>query len=138
MRPLSYYATPGARAFGSLGIVPDDVDAYGGLTMAECALMPNGRILEPSTFTQAQYKNNKWGDETEVAVFLVLAILYLEEKPDIVVIYGIWCNDKDGDNSNFIASSTTARGSCATRSRATPWSPCPRTSSFSTPTRRTP
>ena len=73
MRPLSYYATPGARAFGSLGIVPDDVDAYGGLTMAECALMPNGRILEPSTFTQAQYKNNKWGDETEVAVFLVLA-----------------------------------------------------------------
>ena len=101
MRPLSYYATPGARAFGSLGIVPDDVDAYGGLTMAECALMPNGRILEPSTFTQAQYKNNKWGDETEVAVFLVLAILYLEEKPDVVVIYGIWCNDKDGDNSNF-------------------------------------
>ena len=55
MRPLSYYATPGARAFGSLGIVPDDVDAYGGLTIGEYALMPNGRILETATFTQAQY-----------------------------------------------------------------------------------
>ena len=63
--------------------------------------MPNGRILEPATFTQAQYRNQKWDDEPEVTVFLVLAVLYLEEKPDVVIVYGYWCNDKDGENSNF-------------------------------------
>jgi len=100
-KALSYYATPGARAIGSLGTIPNEVDAYGGLTMAERAVMPDGRVLEPKTFTQAQYRNAKWGDEVEMATFLVLAILCFEEKPDVVIIYGIWVHDKDGDDSNF-------------------------------------
>ena len=69
--------------------------------MAERALMPDGRVLEPKTFTQAQYRNAKWGDEVEMATFLVLAILCFEEKPDVVIVYGIWVHDKDGDDSNF-------------------------------------
>ena len=60
-KALSYYATPGARAIGSLGTIPNEVDAYGGLTMAERALMPDGHVLEPKTFAQAQYRNDKWG-----------------------------------------------------------------------------
>ena len=47
---MSFYANPGAKAFGFLGEVPDKVDAYGGMTMAEGAFLPNGRVLEPMTF----------------------------------------------------------------------------------------
>jgi len=101
MKAYSYYATPGARAFGSLGIVPDEVDAYGGLNMAECALMPNGRLLEPATFVQSLYSNQKWGDAPEMDTFLVMAILSYEEKPDVVIIYGVWVHDKDGKDSNL-------------------------------------
>jgi hypothetical protein len=69
--------------------------------MTKRALMPDGHVLEPKTFAQAQYRNDKWGDAAEMATFLVLAILCFEEKPDVVIVYGIWVHDKDGDDSNF-------------------------------------
>ena len=101
VKAYSCYATPGALAFGKLGKVPDEVDAYGGLIMAAGALMPNGRLLEPATFVQSLYSNEKWGNAAEVATFLVQAILCLEEKRDVVIIYGVWCHDKDGEDSNL-------------------------------------
>ena len=96
---MSYFATPGAEAFGFLGEVPADIDAYGGMTMAEYAILPCGRLLEPLTFTFSEYTNGKWGGAPEVQAFFVLAILYSDEQTDAPIVRGVWASDHDGDST---------------------------------------
>ena len=103
-RPLSFYATPGASAFGSLGQLPPDHDEFPGLTMAEYVRLPCSRLLEPKTFVHGEFLNNKWGDTPEVQAFLVLAILYEPEKPEAVIVWGFWASDIDGENSSMALS----------------------------------
>ena len=103
-RPLSFYATPGASAFGSLGQLPPDHDEFPGLTMAEYVRLPCSRLLEPKTFVHGEFLNNKWGDTPEVQAFLVLAILYHPEKPEAVIVWGFWASDIDGENSSMALS----------------------------------
>jgi len=100
-RPLSYYATPGARAFGILGQIAEDHDEFPGLTMAEYATLPCGRVIEPKTFVHGEHSNGKWDGESEVQLMLVLAILYNEDMPNQCIVWGMWATDVDGETSHL-------------------------------------
>ena len=92
-RPLSYYATPGARAFGILGQIAEDHDEFPGLTMAEYATLPCGRVIEPKTFVHGEHSNGKWDGEPEVQLMLVPPARSTEEsraKPPKVFSWKLW------------------------------------------------
>ena len=64
--------------------------------------MKNGEKLRAPCFVHLYYTNGKRAGKTETSPFyMVLAILHLPGKPDIPVVYGCWCVDKDGPESNF-------------------------------------
>ena len=93
--PQSIFATPGVRAFGSLGVVPEG-EEYAGLTRGKYCTTPWKEPLFPNTFVFATTKNRKLGGGAAVRrPFFVTDILYDSNYPDRVGVQGRWLCEGD-------------------------------------------
>ena len=94
--PQSVFATPGVRAFGLQGVVPEG-DDYAGLVRAKYCTTPWKEPLFPYTFVFATVKNRKCGGGTAVRrPFFATDILYDANFPDRVGVRGRWlCEGKE-------------------------------------------
>ena len=88
--PTSIYATPGVRAFGSLGLVPD-ANEYAGMTRACWATTPWKGTLHRNMLVWATSKLRKVGGADEVRrPFFITDLIYDHNYPDRVGVEGYW------------------------------------------------
>ena len=91
--PASIFATPGVRAHGCTGVLPDD-DEYAGLHDAEWVSTPWGEPLRPLMFTFATTLNRAaGGGKPTRRPFFVTQLPYDPNYPDRVGVRGYWLTE---------------------------------------------
>ena len=90
----STYSTPGRRAYGRLGLVPaGSKDVWGsdfdpsGMVVAAVAVSVFGERARAPTFGVATTMMK--GKKPVTSLYLALAFVHPEDRPDIVVVLGI-------------------------------------------------
>jgi hypothetical protein len=110
MLPSSIYSTPGMRAFGDAGCVPEDDPQVPGLQIAFVARSAIISKVRAPCFGFLTTRNR--GSSSPIRnAFLALRLVHMHDKPDIVAVEGVWLLDK-GDFAEYYGD--ILRDMCAT------------------------